>query len=196
MTGYLADLKHSARARSRRPGFSALVVATLAVGIGAATAIFSLAEALLLRPLPLENEGRLVRIHSTHVSRGFDRFSVSYPDYADFAARTDLFEASTLYTPRSQDVSGQGEPERVQSIAVHEEFFQTLGSPVHLGRVFNADDHDPRNEITAVLAESFWARRFGRDSTVVGRTVRLDGVPYTVIGVVRDGQGWPSGAQV
>ena len=196
MRGYLADLRHSARALARRPGFSALAVATLAIGIGAATAIFSLAETLLLRPLPLENSDRLVRIYSTTVSRGFDRFSVSYPDYVDFAARTDLLEASTFYVAGNRDVSGGGDPERIQAISVHERFFQTLASQVHLGRVFGTDDHDPRNPLTAVLGESFWASRFGRDSTAVGRTIRLDGVPHTVIGVVGDGYGWPIGAQV
>lgn len=196
MGGYLADLRHSARALARRPGFSALTVATLAIGIGAATAIFSLAETMLLRPLPLENADRLVRIYSTNASRGFDRFSVSYLDYADFAARTDLLETSTFYAAQNRDVSGGGEPERIQAISVHERFFQTLASPVHLGRVFATDDHDPRNELTAVLAESFWARRFGRDSTLVGRTLRLDGVPHTVIGIVGDGYLWPGGAQV
>ena len=196
MRGYLADLRHSARALARRPGFSALAVATLAIGIGAATAIFSLAETLLLRPLPLENSERLVRIYSTNASTGFGSFSVSYPDYVDFAARTDLFEAAAFYVRENRDVAGGGDPERIQTISVDERFFQTLGSQAHLGRLFGTDDHDPRNELTAVLGESFWASRFGRDSTAIGRTVRLDGVPHSVIGVVEDGYTWPGGAQV
>jgi putative ABC transport system permease protein len=194
--GLMADLRQSARALLRRPGFSALTVATLAIGIGAATAIFSLAEALLLRPLPLEYNDRLVRIFSTNPQRRFGRFSVSYPDYADFTGRADLFEAASFYIEQARDVSGAADPERIVSVAVHDGFFQTLGSPTHLGRVFTSQDYDPRNGPTAVLSESFWVGRFGTDSTVVGRQIRLDGVPHTVVGIVRDGLGWPARAQV
>ncbi len=196
MRGYLADLRHSARALLRRPGFSALTIGTMAIGIGAATAIFSLAEALLLRPLPLEYNDRLVRAFTTNRARGFDRFSVSYPDYADWTARSDLFEASSFYRNRSPDVSGGGDPERVQGVAVHDSFFQTLGSPVQLGRVFFREDHDPGSPITAVLSETFWSSRFGADSTLVGRTIRLDGVPHTVVGIVGDRFAWPAGTDV
>ena len=196
MRGFHADLRHTARGLLRRPGFSLLTVATLAAGIGAATAIFSLAEALLLRPLPLENDDRLVRIFSTNRQRAQSRFSVSYPDYVDLTQRSGLFEASSFYVEQSRDVSGGGDPERIRTASVHEGFFQTLGSPTHLGRVFTALDHDPRGETTAVLARTFWSGRFGGDSTIVGSTIRLDGVPHTVIGVVDDAVGWPAGVRV
>ena len=129
-------------------------------------------------------------------ARGFDRFNVSYPDFVDFRSRADVFESVTFYARRDRDVSGEGDPERVRTIAVHEAFFQTLGSPTLLGRAFTVDDHDPRHGPTAVLAAGFWTRRFGGDSAVVGRAVRLDGVPHTIIGVVRDAQAWPRGVEV
>ncbi len=195
MGGWVADLRHSARALLRRPGFSALTVATLAVGIGASTAIFSLAETLVLRPLPMEDSDRLVRIFSTNAEEGSDRFSVSYPDYADFTERSDLFEGSSIYMRGSRDISGDGSPQRVQSTVVGEDFFQTLRSPV-MGRVFDAEDHDPRNEITVVLAESFYVSRFGSDPAVIGSSIRLDGEQHTVVGVVADRFAWPPGAQL
>ena len=195
MRGYLADVRHTARGLFRRPGFSLLTIATLAAGIGAATAVFSLAEALLLRPLPLENDDRLVRVFSTNARRGDARFSVSYPDYVELTRRSGLFEAASFYAEERRDVAGGGDPERILTASVHEGFFQTLGSSTHLGRVFDASDHDPRGEATAVLARTFWSRRYGADSAVVGATIRLDGVAHTVIGVVDDAVGWPAGVR-
>jgi len=196
MRGILADVRHSARALLRQPGFALLTMATFAIGIGATTAIFSLAEALVLRPLPLEDSDRLVRIFSTQPRRGLGRFSVSYPDFVDFSERGDLFEAATLYREGSRDVSGGIEPVRVQVVSVHHDFFQTLGSPTRLGRVFTAGDHEPTAPRTAILSGSFWSGRLAADSAVVGRTIRLDGVSHTVVGVVSDRFGWPSTADV
>ena len=196
VTGILAEVRHTARGLLRRPGFSLLTIATLAVGIGAATAVFSLAEALLLRPLPLEHNDRLVRIFSTNARRGTSAFSVSHPDYVDLTARSGLFESASFYDDQSRDVSSAGDPERVHATAVAEDFFQTLGSPTYLGRTFTAEDHDPRSEATVVLARSFWEGRFGADSTALGTSVRIDGAPHTVIGIVSDAVAWPAGARV
>lgn len=134
MRGWLTDLKHSARALVRQPGFTGLTVITFAIGVGAATAVFSLAEALLLRPLPLEHNDRLVRIFSSQPRRDLSQFSVSWPDYTDFTARTDLFEASSLYSVQRQDVAGEGEPRRVRTTSVHADFFQcaSMASPTRL----------------------------------------------------------------
>ncbi len=196
MRGWLADLRHSARSLLRQPGSTGLTVLTFAVGVGSATAVFSLAEALLLRPLPLEHNDRLVRLYSSHPQRGMSQISVSWPDYVDFTARGDLFEASSLYRVQRQDLSGEGEPRRVRSASVHRDFFQTLGSPTRLGRMFQASDHDPGQPLTAIVAESFWLGALAGDTAVVGRTVRLDGVPHTIVGVVEDRHGWPAGTDV
>ena len=196
MRGWWGDLTQSVRALARTPGFTLLTVATLAVGIGTTVGVFSIVEAVMLRPLPMEGGERLVRIFSTNVSRGSDRFSVSYPDYVDFAARTDLFESSSLYVARAGDLSGAGNPERVRITAVSGEYFQTLRSAFLLGRAFSADDQRSSAEATVVLAESFWERRFASDSTVLGRAIKLDGVPHVVVGVLRDAQGWPAATQV
>ena len=194
--GWLADLRFSGRALARRPGFVVITVTTLGVGIGAAVAVFSLAEAFLLRPLPHTDSDRLVRIFSTNAELGHGRFSLSYPDFADFTSRTDLFESASFYIDRDQDVAGELAPERVRATAVYTDFFETLRSPVLLGRALTRQDHEEGSEPTAVLSEGFWAARFGRDSTIVGRTVRLDGTPVTVVGVIPDPYGWPRRTQV
>ena len=196
MRGLFTDLRHSARALVRQRGFTALTVVTFAIGVGSATAVFSLVEALLLRPLPLEHNDRLVRIYSSQPRRDVSRFSVSWPDYVDFTVRTDLFEASSFYTVQRQDVSGEGEPRRVRTASVHRDFFQTLGSPVRLGRTFQPSDHDPGQPLTAVLSESFWVGALAADSAMLGGTIRLDGVPHVVAGVVQDRHGWPAGTDV
>lgn len=190
--GVLSETRHSGRALLRRPGFALLAVGTLAMGIGSATAVFSLAEAMLLRPLPLPEADRLVRLFSTNPSRGMSSFSVSYPDYEDLAEQSGLFAESSLYQEYDEDISGVAEPERIRTVAVHENFFQTLGSSFVMGRPFSADDHAEQSVATAVLSEAFWIDRFGADSTIVGETVRLDGDPHTVIGVVARGQSYPA----
>lgn len=196
MRGLWADLRHAGRSLARQPGFTALTVATFAIGVGSATAVFSLAEALLLRPLPLEDGERLVRIFSSQARRGLGRFSVSYPDYVDFTGRDDLFDASSFYAERSLDVSGIVEAERARVAEVHRDFFQTLGSPIDLGRAFDGGDHDRGAPRTVIVSESFWRSRLASDSAVVGRTLRLDGVPHTVVGVVRDRFAWPRGVDL
>jgi putative ABC transport system permease protein len=195
MRGWAADLKQSIRALFRNPGFTVLTVATLGVGIGSAAGVFSIVETMLLRPLPMDGADQLVRIFSTNPSRGSDRFSVSHPDYADFMARSDLFSTSSFYMSGSRDLSGEGDPERIRIENVGTMFFQTLASGFVIGRGLSLDDHRADAERAVVLAEPFWARRFGSDSTVVGRAIRLDGVPHTVVGVVRDGESWPTNTQ-
>lgn len=195
-SAFVADAAYTVRALRRRAGFAALTATTLALGIAAATVVFSVAETALLRRLPLPEEHRLVQVFSTNPSRGMERFSVSYPDFEDFSARNDLFEAATFFIDSNRDLAGGGEPERMRVSAVAPSFFSTLGSRGVLGRTFLEDDHAQNGMPTAVLSEGVWARRFGADSAAIGLTVRLDGVQHTVIGVVPGGQGWPQATQV
>ncbi len=196
MRGSGTDVRFALRGLLRRPGFTLLAVATLAIGIGAASAVFSLAEAMILRPVPFPEGDRLVRVFSSDPVRGTGSFSVSYPDYLDWVRESGLFSASAIYRELDRDISGEGDPERVRVIAVGQDFFQTLGSRFALGRAPVGEDHGVRSPRTAVLTEPFWIRRFGGDPGVVGRTIRLDGLPHTVVGVVAGGQGWPARADV
>jgi predicted permease len=172
-----------------------LTTLTLALGIGAASAVFSLAEAMLFRSGPFDDAHQLVRIFSTNPSQGMDQFNVSYPDFADFKSREDLFQRASLFTVAARDLSGEELPERVTATAVYGDFFQTLRVDALVGRVFVESDHDPATEPTVVLAEGLWRRRFG-GSDVVGRVIRLDGVGHTVIGVVPEHTVWPQNAQL
>jgi len=190
--GWAGDLRHSARALTQSPGFTLLTIMTFAIGIGAPAAIFSLAEAALLRPLPMEDGERLVRIYTT---KDGNRFSVSYPDFEDFTSRTDLFASASFYRSGGRDVSDGEDAERIAVTWVHEDFFQTLGTQPVVGRVFTQDDHDAAALATLVLAEDFWNRRFGGDVNLIGQTIRLDGTPHTVIGIVARDSAWPADAQ-
>lgn len=194
--GLVSEIRHSVRGLARRPAYTLFSVLTLGVGIGVAISIFSLAEAALLRPLPFEEGNRLVQLFSSNPSRGFDRFSVSYPDFEDWTARTDLFSSASLYWNRQLDLSGGDDPERVVVSEVHRGYFETLRSRALLGRVLDEDDQRPGAEPVVVLRESLWRRRFGSDSSIVGSRIRLDGTPHTVVGVLADGQEWPANASV
>lgn len=194
MKGILGDLAFTVRSLLRRPAFVLLSVATLGVGIGAVTTVASVAEAVLLRELPLPRADRLAAVYSTNLPAGLARFSVSYPDFVDWTGRGDLFESASLYTEGDRDLSGDGDPRRLVVAAVHSRFFETLGSAAAVGRLLDDADQSPEAERTVVLSHGLWVREFGADAGVVGRTVRLDGSPHTVIGVASAGQGWPRGA--
>jgi len=191
MTGFWGEMRASVRSMVRRPAFTALSVLTLGVGIGSATAVFSLAEAVLLRPLPLQDGDRLVRVYSTNPVQGYDRYSVSYPDFADWTGRTDIFSAASLYVSTARDLAGDAEPVRLQGVVAFDDFFATVRTRAVVGRLLTADDQDPANEAAIVLSQDVWTRVFGADPGLVGRTVRLDGKAYTVVGVTPHGATWP-----
>ena len=189
--GTLGDLRTSLRSLLRRPGLVALSVVTLGVGIGAATAVFSMSEAVLFRPLPLPDGDRLFALFSTNHERGFDRFSVSYPDFVDWTSRADLFASASVYAETSRDLAGDAEPVRLTGVLVHDGFFETLGAEAVVGRLLDAGDQSPRSDPAIVLSAGVWSRVFGAEPGVLGRTVRLDGEAYTVVGVAPAGATWP-----
>jgi predicted permease len=191
MRGFLGDVRQSVRSLARRPGFSVLTVLTLAVGIGTATAMYSLAEVMLFRTLPIPGSEGLVRIHATLPARGWTQSSVSYPDFVDYSARTDLFTSASFYADAERDLSGVGDPQRLLVARVHRGFFETVGATTVIGRSLDDGDQRPGADPTVVLSEALWRSRFGGGSDVLGATVRLDGVPHTVVGVVRSGHEVP-----
>ncbi|MEM7415282.1 MAG: ADOP family duplicated permease [Gemmatimonadota bacterium] len=196
MRGWSAGVRTTMRGVLRRPGFSALAVATLAVGIGTATAIFSLGEAMVLRAVPYPDGERLVGMFSANARTGFSSFAVSYPDFEDVVLESGLFDAGSFYLEVDQDIAGGAEPQRVRVARVHREYFQTLRARFTLGRAFGDDDHEAASEPTVVIDERLWRSRFGADSTLLGQSIRVDGFPHTVVGVLEAGQGWPSRATV
>ncbi len=186
-----SGLRQTIRGLVRRRGFSSLAILTLAVGIGSTTAVYSIADAVLFRPLPFADAERIVRLHSFNVARGFGFSNVSYPNFAEWRAETDVFDSASVFRTLAVDLAGGGTPQRIRVATVDVGFFRVLGTRPVVGRTLLEDDHDPTSELVTVLSEGLWQSRFGGDPTVVGRTVRLDGVPHTVVGVVDETGQWP-----
>jgi predicted permease len=195
MRGFAGDLAFTIRSLLRRPAFLLLSLCTLGVGIGSAVMVFSVGEAVLLREPPLPEPERLVGIYSTNPAIGMETFSVSYPDFRDWTARADLFESASMYMQLERDISDDGDPERLVTAGVYSGYFETLGTRATLGRLLDDGDQEPAAERTVVLSHELWRRRFGSDPQIVGRTVRLDAVPHTVVGVAAEGEGWPGGME-
>ena len=184
----VADALHGLRLFLMRPGFTTAVVVTLALGIGASTAMFTILNAVLLRPLPWPDPDRLVRIWESNPGHGMTQFSVSQPNFLDWREQaTTAFERIAATQSRPQNLGGGGgaEAERVRALAVTRDFLPLLGVRPMLGRDFLPEEDAPgRGEAVVVLTRGLWQRRFGGDPTLVGRTIVLDEVPHTVIGIV------------
>jgi putative ABC transport system permease protein len=187
-------LRFSVRSLLHRKGFAAVAVATLAVGIGATTATFTLAEYALLRSLPFPDADRLVALYSFNPERGLGMSNVSYPDFEDWRTEGDIFVRAAVYRVASLDLAGGTAPERIRVTRAGTDFFSVLETRPILGRVFDASDHDVGNPNVIVLDEGLWSRRYGADPSIVGQTVRLDGAGYSVVGVVGADGHWPMGA--
>ncbi len=179
----LHDLRFAARMLRRAPGFTALAVLVLALGIGANTAIFSLVNAILLERLPFAQPQQLVRMYETESAPG--NFPLSGPDFPDWQRQSRLFAGMALANyPRNMDLTaGGGQPQRVTAEPVEDNYFRLLGVPAALGRTFLAGESQPGNGPVAVLSYGFWQSRFAGDPGVVGRKIVLNGLAYSVAGV-------------
>ena len=185
MRTLLKDAKFAARGLWKRPGFTAVAVVTLALGIGANTAIFTVIDAALLRSLPYRDPARLVHLWETKRSRDFERREASYPDFLDWRAQgAEVFEGVAGYAPRQYTLAEGGEAMRARGATVTANFFDLLGVRAEAGRGFIEGEDAPGAEPAAMLGHGFWRRRFGGDRAVVGRKVTLDGAAYTVVGVL------------
>lgn len=181
----LRDLRHGARALRRAPGFAFVAVLTLALGIGATTAMFSIVNGILLRPLPYPEQDRLVELVHEAPAAGIDELFASAAVYFGYREYSTTFEAVGLWDwDRSPvTVSGAGEPESVQSLEVTHEVLPMLGATPILGRGFTEADDRPESAPTAIISHGYWQRRFGRSSPL-GQTLVVNGVPRQVIGVL------------
>jgi predicted permease len=178
----MADLRYALRALARSPGFTLAVVLTLALGIGANSAIFSVVYGVLLRPLPYAAPERLVNLYGRYPQ--FGRTSTSLPDFQDWRAGTHSFEQLAGRHSGAFVLTGEGEPERVIADRVTSNFFATLGVKPLLGRAFlPAEDKMGSDRQVVVLSHGYWQRRFGGDARIVGRQIQLNGKPWTVVGV-------------
>jgi len=179
------DLRYGARMLVNNPGFAFVSVLTLALGIGANTAIFSIVNAVLLQPLPFSEPDRLVWVWG-NIRNGGNRASTSPLDYLDYRARNTSFEhfAATYSIPAFFNLTGTGDPERLQGQAATGNFFQALGVNAELGRTFLLESEEPGRDQVVVLSYRLWQRRFGGDPSLIGKTLSLDGKSLEVIGVM------------
>lgn len=187
METLIHDARYAIRAMRGSPGFTAVAVIVLALGIGANTTIFSLVYALLLRPLPgVEEPQRLVSVFTSDYSS--TRYGTSsYPDYLDYRDRNEVFEGLATYREDSMVLSGSDQPERIRGAAVSGNYFSVLGGKTLVGRILSPEDDKPQaSEPVVVLSYQTWKRRFGSDTGLIGRTVELNGRGFTVVGVAAE----------
>ena len=190
------DVRYAWRALRKSPGFAATALLTLALGIGANTAIFSVVRGVLLEPLPFHEPDRLVRIWHAHPADGFLQGAVSEPDFLDWRAQSRTAESMGGFWfadgLSGLDLTGGGNPERLAVALTTDGFFQTLGTPPLLGRVHRPEEHVAGNDRAVVLSHGFWTRRFGADPAIVGQSITLNDSPFEVLGVMPEGFTYPA----
>jgi putative ABC transport system permease protein len=184
MSQLLQDLRFGARGLARSPGFAAVALATIALGVGANTAIFSVVNAVLLRPLPFPQPERLVAAFQTLPAQGVDAGGVSYPNYTDWRDQAKAFDGLAAIRMHDYTLTSQGDPALLLAGTVTANLFQILQSPALLGRTLLAADDDPSAAPVAVLSERLWRSRFQADPAIVGKTIFLDRQACTVVGVM------------
>jgi putative ABC transport system permease protein len=195
METLLRDIRYGIRSLVKRPGFTIVALIALALGIGANTAIFSLVNGVLLRPLPFAEPDRLVWMWGNIRNAG-NRASVSPPDFLDFRKENKTFEefAASFTMPLALNLTGSGEPERLSAAGITGNYFQALGAKPLLGRTFVLENEKPGNDQVVVLSYALWQKRFGGDPTIVGKTITLDGTTREVIGVMPQHFNFPRAA--
>jgi putative ABC transport system permease protein len=192
MEDLLQDLRYGARMLLKNPGFTLIAVITLALGIGANTAIFSVVNAVLLRPLPYPEPEQLVRLLAMDMTRGARDIGASMPDYREWRKRNQSFAWLAAYATNNYNISGNEEPERAVGAIVDTDFFTALGVNPAQGRGFTGDEGVYGNHRVAVLSDALWRRRFGDGARLDGQTIRLNGESFAVIGVAPRGFRFPS----
>jgi putative ABC transport system permease protein len=187
MTTLWQDVRFGLRMMAKKPGFTFVGVLALALGIGANTAIFSVVKAVLLSPLPYTNPERLVWIWETNPGADIKVEDASMPNFNDWRTQSQSFEEMAAFTKWAATLTSDGEPERVPGSIVTSRFFSVLGVQPIMGRGITDEENGPKGARVVVLSYGLWQRRFGGNPRVVGQTVKLNGTPYEVIGVMPQG---------
>jgi putative ABC transport system permease protein len=178
------DLRYAARMLLKNPGFAAFAIMTLALGIGANTAIFTVVNAVLLRPLPFMKPARLVTVWETNPKQGEDHGVVGGANFADWKNQNQAFESLAAYFNWDYNLTGGDEPRRLRAVVVSGEFFQALGVEAALGRAVTPEDDQDGKDDVVVLSHALWQSRFGGSREIIGQTITLNGRSHTVIGVM------------
>lgn len=184
------DIRFGFRQLVRKPAVALLIVMLLALGIGVSTTIFSVVKAVLLEPLPFDSPDPLVLVWETNPE--FDRQPVSGPTFLDWRAESQSFEHLVAFRPYPSNLTGEGDPERVLHTAATAGLFEALRVQPAIGRTFTQEEEEPGHDKVAILSDGLWRRRFGADPNILGKAITLDGVLYTVIGVMPRGFQNPS----
>ncbi|MBV9157503.1 MAG: ABC transporter permease, partial [Acidobacteriaceae bacterium] len=190
------DMRFSFRAMRRYPAATVTAIVTLALGTGANTAIFSIVNTVLIRPLPYRDADRLMTVWSNNRSRGFNTEQVSLADFTDWKSQSHVFEELAASTDAMYTLTGAGEPVSVIGYEFSSNFFHVLGAEPLLGRTFLPDEQQPGKDHVVVLGHRLWQSRFAGDPTLIGKTIRLDGAPYTVIGIMPQGVDYPGSVEL
>ena len=193
LDAFLQDLRYGVRLLWRDAGFAVATILTVALGIGATTAVFTVVYGVVLRPLPYGEPERLVNIWSGAVRFGLPRAFVGGANYRDWAAQNQSFESLALIRHIGNfNVSGSGEPERLQGARVTASMFSVLLTQPALGRPFRADEETKGRHLVVILSDGLWTRRFGRDPQIIGRTIVLNSEPHQIVGVMPPGFAFPA----
>src|SRR5262245_8392983 len=193
MRAFINDLRYGLRLLAKRPGFSAIAVVTLALAIGANTAIFSIVNNTLLRRLPYKNPETILTIWQTNPKTGEREDGAAPGNFLDWREQNSFLEELASAEPYSHRFTGSGEPESFRSWLVSEGFFETLGVEALYGRTFQPQEHQAGNERVVIIGEGLWRGRFGGDPGLLGQTLLLNGQPHTVVGIMPASFEFPAG---
>ena len=186
MSTLFSDFRYSLRRLRNAPAFTAIVVLTLALGIGANTAVFSVVNAVLLRPLPYTDPARLVTINHFYQSKELNNLSapVSAIGFRDYRDKTHSFDAVAVEASWAANLTGTGDPERIPGSRASGDFFKVYGVPAAIGRVFGPDEDQAGKNRVVVLSDGLWRRVYGAKRDVINKTIELNGLDFTIIGVM------------
>jgi predicted permease len=184
MASFFRDVRFAWRMLAKNPGFTIVAILTLALGIGANVATFSIVYAILFRPLPFPHQEQLVRVFDDLRGSNVQNVGMSVPEMWDFQQRSGVFEDISAVWPINADLTGGDRPERIEALATSPNYFTLLGTQPRIGRVYSQAETVPGFLDAVVLSDGFWRREFGADPNILGKKVRLDNDPYTVVAVM------------
>src|SRR5215216_2066069 len=197
MENFIQDLRFGVRVLLKNPGFTAIAVIALALGIGANTAVFSVVNSVLLKPLPYKDSDRLILMFGMSLETGRVRGSVSPPDFVDYRQQNTTLERVAAVAGASLSLTGgDDEPERIPSALVSEGFFETLGTSPLYGRTFTPEEEQAGRDQVVILGHGLWQRRFGADPKLLGQAITLNDKTYTVVGIMPSGFQYPSDVEI
>jgi putative ABC transport system permease protein len=196
MSTLIQSLQHSFRTLVRNPGFTSVAVLVLSLSIGTSATIFSVVDAVLLRPLPYKEPGQLVRVTMSRPDRGINAVPVSAPDLDDFRGQNKVFNDMAVYYGWTSVLTGGQEPEYLKGLSISANFFSLLGVSLAMGRPFLQEECAVGRDRVVIFSHGFWQRRFGSDPDILGKTVTLNRNAYTVVGVTSQGFTFPGDAEI